>query len=143
MTKRILVVMLAAILPTLAHASGVPVNYAGHYELVDHHPERVFTLDLSQSGTRVHVTFSAADPGDPVAKPTGEGQGRVNGRGILEFTFKDNFANEGTATLAPANDRYRVEMRITKFVDPAPLHFYGALLLKKTPDKLQKIVFTD
>lgn len=134
MKKPILFVIFAALLPVLAHASNAALNYNGHYELVDNHVNRVFTLDLSQSGSSVHGTFCAADPGDPAAKPTGEGKGRVNGHGVLEFTFKDSFANEGTATLEPAGNGYRFEMRITKFVDPAPLHYYGALTLKKTSD---------
>src|ERR1700683_1534710 len=130
-------------LPTLAHASDVPVNYTGHYELVDNHPERVFTFDMSQNGSRVHVTFCAAVLNGPGAKPTGEGGGRVNDRGVLDFTFKDNFANEGAATFEPANNGYRVEMRVTRFVDPAPLHFYGVLIMKKTSDKQQNIAFSD
>ena len=143
MIKRILVVILAGLLPTLAHASGGPVNYAGHYELADKHPGRIFTMDLSQSGSRVHVMFYASTQGDLEAQPTGEGRGRVNDRGILEFTFKDNFANEGTATLAPAGKGYRVELRVTKFVDPSPLHFYGVLTVKKTSNALQTMAVAE
>jgi hypothetical protein len=138
--KRILVIILTGMLPTLAYASAVSVNYAGHYELVDNHPDRIFTLDLSQSGSRVKVAFFAAVLNDPGAKPSGKGLGRVNEQGVLEFTFKDSFANEGIGTLEPASNGYRIEMRITKFVDPAPLHFYGDLTMKRTSDKLQKIV---
>ena len=141
--KRIFGVILAGMLPTLAYASDKPVNYTGHYELVDNHPDRIFTLDLSQSGSRVKVVFFAEVRNDPGAKPAGKGLGRVNDQGILEFTFKDSFANEGSGTLEPANNGYRIEMRITKFVDPAPLHFYGDLTLRRTSDKLQKIVSSD
>lgn len=130
-------------LPVSAYASTGPVNYAGHYELVDNHPDRVFTLDLSQSGSRVKIAFFAAVLNDPGAKPEGKGLGRVNSRGILNFTFKDSFANEGTGTLEPAGDGYRIEMRITKFVDPAPLHFYGDLTVRKTSDKLQTVVLSN
>jgi hypothetical protein len=138
--KRIIFVVLAGMLPTLAHASDVRVNYTGHYEVVDKHPERIFTLYLNQSGSRVHVTFSAADLNDAGARPTGEGDGRVNDRGILKFKFKDNFANEGVATLEPAKNYYRFEMRITKLINPGPLHFYGVLIMKKASDELQKRV---
>jgi hypothetical protein len=138
--RRTLLVILAGLLSTLAHASDAPVDYSGHYELVDRHPERIFTLDLTQKGSRVHVVFFAAILNDPGAKPIGQGEGRINDRGVLQFTFKDNFLNEGTATIEPVNDDFRVEMRITKFVDPAPLHFYGALTMKKKPDTSLKIV---
>jgi hypothetical protein len=131
--KRILVAILAGMFSTPAHASDVPVNYAGHYEVADKHPGRIFRLNLSQNGSRVHATFFAADR-DAGAKPTGEGDGRVDDRGVLQFKFKDSLANEGTATLEPFNDSYRFELRITKFIDPGPLHFYGVLTMKRMPE---------
>ncbi len=144
MTRHLLFVVLAGLLPVLARAGDGPANYTGHYELADNHPGRTFTMDLSQTGSRVHVIFCASAVGDPEAKPVGEGKGRVNHDGVLEFTFKDNFANEGSATFSPPqNGNYQVEIRVTKFIDPSPLHFYGVLTVKKTSDTLQKVAATN
>jgi hypothetical protein len=132
--KRLLLVLLACVLPTFTHASDAKNNYTGHYEAADKHPGRVFRLDLTQKGSRVHATFFACDLNNGGPKPAGEGDGRVNDRGILQFKFKDNLANEGTATFEHAGNAYRFELRVTKFVDPGVLHFYGVISMKKTGD---------
>jgi len=136
--KHALFAILAGMLSLVAQASSDTTNFTGHYELVDSRAGRVFTLDLNQTGSRVHITFFAAIQGVPGAKPAGEGEGRVTGDGNLEFTFKDDFGNEGSATLTPADHKYQLQMRIEKFVDPGPLHFYGTLAMKKTSDKWQR-----
>jgi hypothetical protein len=135
MKRLLLFVLFAAALPTVAHASDAKkINYTGHYEAADKHPGRVFRLDLAQKGSRVHATFFACDLANGGPKPTGEGDGRVNDEGILKFKFKDNLADEGTATFEPAGKTYRFELRVTKFTDPGALHFYGVISMKKTGD---------
>ena len=141
MIPRLVVVLLAGLLPLLARASDAPVNYAGHYELVDTHPERVFRLDLQPSGSRFKLVFFAAITNQDGAQPKGRGLGRVNGDGVLEFTFHDDFGNEGTGTLTRTDvvsQSYHLEMRVTQFVDPGPLHFYGALTMHKISDAAPK-----
>jgi hypothetical protein len=133
--KRLLLLLLASALPIFAHASdSQKINYTGHYEAADKSPGRVFKLTLMQKGTRVHAIFFAADLNTGGPKPTGEGDGRVDDKGVLQFKFKDNLADEGTAMLEPAGRTYRFELRVTKFTDPGALHFYGVISMKKIGD---------
>ena len=124
---------LYATLPLLAFAAERP-NFAGYYEPATPSSGRIFKLSLTQDGSRVHAVFCASDAGDPDSQPTGEGDGRVNSDGVLEFKFKDSHENKGTATLVHEKDHYRFEMRVTKIADAAPLHFYGVLTMKRVGD---------
>ena len=117
-----------------SHASPTEATYTGHYELADAKGDRTFSLDISQTGSRAKVSFSAAMANGSGAAPDGTGQGRVED-GVLSFTFKDSFENEGACILAPANGGYHLTMTVTKEVDPRPFHFYGTTLLKRTSDK--------
>jgi hypothetical protein len=116
------------------HAESTGTNYNGHYELADVKAARTFSLDVRQTGSRADVSFSAAMADGSGAAPDGEGKGRVED-GVLSFAFKDSFDNEGTCTLASGKNGYHLSMTVTKVVDPAPFHFYGNVLLKKTSSK--------
>ncbi len=130
-------VMLAAALSGMlfshAAASTEP-DYNGHYELVDGKAGRTFSLDVKQTKSRAEVSFSAAMEDGSGAAPDGTGKGRIED-GVLSFTFKDSFNNEGTCTLESRNDGYHLSMTVIKVVDPGPFHFYGNVLLKKTSAK--------
>jgi len=133
---RWLLIAVLALLGTLllAHGSDTKSNFAGHYELAEAKADRSFTLDITQVNRRVDITFSAAMNDGSGAAPDGEGHGRVED-GVLSFTFKDSFNNEGTCKLSPTGSGYRLNMTIDKVVDVGPVHFYGDMSLRKTSSK--------
>ena len=128
-------VVVAALFGTLfGRASSTETNYSGHYELADVKAGRTFSLEVTQTGSRAKISFSAAMADGSGVAPDGTGKGRVED-GVLSFAFKDSFNNEGTCTLESRNDGYHLSMTVIKVVDPSPFHFYGNVLLKKIPDK--------
>lgn len=119
-----------------SHATSPKPNYSGHYELANAKADRMFSLDIKQTDSRVDVSFSAAMADGSGAAPDGAGKGRIED-GVLSFEFKDSFNNEGTCTLEPGKGGYHLSITVIKVVDPSPFHFYGSVLLKKTSDKPQ------
>jgi hypothetical protein len=121
------------------HASPVaaPTNFTGHYELVDTKAEQSFSLDIEQTGSSVDLSFSAAMADGSGAAPDGDGKGKVNAAGVLTFTFKDSFANEGSGTMTLVKHTYHLKLDAAKVVEPRALRFYGDVLLHKTADKPQ------
>jgi len=111
------------------------VSFTGHYEPVVAATDSVFALDISQSGAQAEVSFSASLTDGSGAAPDAEGRGKVDAGGVLKFTFKDSFDNEGTGTLVRRPDGYHLHLDVSKVIDPRPTRFYGDLLLKKLSDK--------
>ncbi|MCE0522705.1 MAG: hypothetical protein LV480_07320 [Methylacidiphilales bacterium] len=129
------VLMTVALFGTVfAHADAADANFNGHYELADIKPDRTFSLDVKQTGSKAEVKFSAAMADGSGAAPDGTGKGRVED-GVLSFILKDSFNNECACTLVSGADGYLLSMTVTKVVDPGPFHFYGNVLLKKTSSK--------
>ena len=128
---RIAMVVAALFGALFGHASAAEISYNGHYELADAKAARTFSLDVKQTGSRALISFSAAMSDGSGAAPDGEGKGHVED-GVLSFTFKDSYNNEGTGMLQFKNKAYHLILTITKVVDPAPFHFYGSMLLKQT-----------
>jgi hypothetical protein len=132
------VVTIAAFFAPLSAEASTVANFTGHYELVLPHPghsgaaERTFTLTVNQKRNRADASFSATTP-DDLTGIHGTGKGRVES-GVLSFAFTDNYKNEGTCTLEIKGNEYHLSMTITKAVDPRSFHFYGTVLLDKTPD---------
>ncbi|HEY0256775.1 MAG TPA: hypothetical protein VGC39_04965 [Candidatus Methylacidiphilales bacterium] len=120
-----------------APASSSAPHFSGHYELMDEKGDRSFSLDITQTGSKADLSFSAGMADGSGAAPDGDGQGKINSRGILSFTFKDSFDNEGSGTFESRKDGYHLHLNATKVVEPRPLRFYGDLLLKKTSGKSQ------
>ena len=102
-----------------------PVDFTGHYELADAHADRSFSLDITQTGTKTDLSFSASMNDGSGAAPDGDGKGKMDTPGILTFTFKDSFENEGIGTLEFKKDGYHLKLTATKVVEPRPLRFYG------------------
>ncbi len=131
---------LLGLLPALLAIASLPVkadppsNFGGSYELAGQRTDRQFSLEVRQSGSRVKVDFTAAMADGSGAAPDAEGDGKIED-GVLSFKFKDSFDNEGRCKLQPNHGVYRLDMVVTKVVEPSPLHFYGTLLLKKTSDR--------
>ena len=47
-------------LTSAAGAGPEAINYTGHYELADAHSDQSFSLDITQTGSKADVSFSAA-----------------------------------------------------------------------------------
>lgn len=112
------------------------VIFTGHYELADKKANHSFSLDITQTAAKADLSFSAAMADGSGAAPDGDGQGQMRS-GVLTFTFKDSFENEGSGTLVKKKDVYHLTINVTKVVEPRPLRFYGEVLLRKTADKPQ------
>jgi hypothetical protein len=133
---RMAIVVAALFGALFGHASSTETNYNGRYELSDAKAGRTFSLEVAQTGARAKIAFSAAMADGSGPAPDGAGKGRVED-GVLSFTFKDSFNNEGTCTLESRKDGYHLNMTVTKVVETSPFHFYGNVLLKKISDKPQ------
>ncbi len=121
-----------------AAAPAMPADvgrFTGHYEPAVAAADWVFALDISQTGSKADVSFSASMTDGSGAAPDADGMGVVDAAGILKFTFKDSFDNEGTGTLVRRPDGYHLHLDVSKTVDPRAVRFYGDILLKKLSDK--------
>lgn len=127
----------ASDLAFLAVASPHTPAFSGHYELADAKADRVFSLDVTQTGAKADISFSAAMTDGSGAAPDGDGKGEIKSTGALSFTFKDSFDNEGTGTFKKGKDGYHLDMHATKVTEPRCLRFYGDIVLKKTSGKPQ------
>jgi hypothetical protein len=138
MMKRLLLTVLAFTLLFYATGNAFPAaSLTGHYELADGKADRSFSLDITQTGSNADLSFSAAMADGSGAAPDGEGHGKIDATGVLSFTFKDSFDNEGSGTFELKKDGYHLHLNVTKVIEPRPLHFYGDVLLKKTSSKPQ------
>jgi len=118
-----------------ARADAPAIDFTGHYELADTKSDHVFSLDVTQTGPKAELSFSASMVDGSGAAPDGEGSGQIDKTLVLRFTFKDSFDNEGTGTLKRDKDGFHLKLDATKVVEPRPLRFYGDVLLKKTANK--------
>lgn len=116
---------------SLRAMAGEDKNFNGHYELADKKLSRSFDFEVKQKPKDDHViiSFSAAMTDGTGSAPDADGKGHVDDD-ILIFKFKDSFKNEGTGTLQLKKNGYHLTLTVTKIVDPAPLHFYGSMVLK-------------
>ena len=110
-------------------------SFTGHYEPAVAEADSVFALDISQTGPQADISFSASMTDGSGAAPDADGKGTVDADGVLKFTFKDSFDNEGTGTLVQRPDGYHLHLDVSKTVDPRPTRFYGDILLRKLSNK--------
>jgi hypothetical protein len=122
-------------LPGVGDARADAMNYTGHYELADAKADHSFSLDVTQTGSSVQLSFSAAMADGSGAAPDGDGKGSTDPAGGVKFTFKDSFDNEGTGSLVAGKDGYRLKLDATTVNDARAMRFYGEVLLKKTGEK--------
>jgi len=116
-------------------APPVAPNFTGHYELAAAHSDRSFSLDVTQTGSKADLSFSASMNDGSGAAPDGEGKGEVNAAGMLKFKFTDSFGNAGTGTLEMAKGGCRLKMDVATVAESRALRFYGDVMLKKTSNK--------
>jgi len=110
-------------------------HYTGHYETPASKTDWSFSLDITQTGSKATVSFSASMADGSGAAPDGDGEGKVDKAGALRFTFTDSFGNQGTGILVAGKDGYHLEMNVSKTVEPRALLFYQDILLVKKADK--------
>jgi hypothetical protein len=110
-------------------------DYTGHYELADTKADYSFSLDVTQTGSGVQLTFLAGMADGSGAAPDGGGEGKIDANGALKFTFTDSFDNAGSGTLVSGKDGYHLTMDPTTVTDSRALRLYGDAVLKKTADK--------
>jgi hypothetical protein len=113
-----------------ALASGT-TNYTGHYQTPDSKTDWSFSLDVTQTGSKAAVSFSAGMADGSGAAPDGGGDGKIDAKGALRFTFSDSFGNEGTGVLVKGKDGYHLSMNVTKGVEPRAFIFYDEIVLVK------------
>jgi len=115
----------------LARAADAEKNFNGHYDLADAKADRVFSLEVEQTGQQTAISFFISSINGKGPVPSGKGKGTVED-GHLSFEFKDDFNNEGTCILEAVPGGYRIQMTITELADANVAHYYGNYLLKKT-----------
>jgi len=62
-------------------AQPAETNYTGHYELADVRADQSFSLDVTQTGSRAAISFSASMADGSGAAPDGDGKGALGARG--------------------------------------------------------------
>jgi len=128
-------VFLAATLTTHA-ASPAEDSLTGHYELAKK-SKSAFSFDVLQKGKSATTSFSAGNADGSGAAPDGDGEGKLNAKGELEFKWTDTFDNAGTGILRRDGKVYHLSLKPAKVAEPRALVFYGDLTLKRTSAKPQ------
>ena len=111
-------------------------GFAGEY--ADKHylnGSAVFQMSIEGSGNSTQVWYSAIRHDAQGAAPEGQGVGRDNGKGTLEFKFEDSCHNSGTGTITKSGDDIVVSMKTTRKVDAGCAAFYGANMRLKRVKK--------
>ena len=111
-------------------------DYTGHYELVKT-TKSAFSFDVLQKGKSATTSFSAGRVDGGGAAPDGDGQGQLNDKGELKFTWTDTFDNAGTAIFRQEGKVYHLTLKPTKVADPRAVALYGDIVLKRTSTKPQ------
>ena len=111
--RRNLLLAALALLAGMVGGTAAPMakaDFTGHYEPADAKSEQSFSLDVTQTGTKADLSFSAANNDGSGAAPDGDGKGDLDSSGILKFKFTDSFGNAGNATLSATKGGYRLQM---------------------------------
>jgi hypothetical protein len=102
-----------------------PTNFAGEYADKSFlSGQATFQMSLEQSGNTVSVWFSAGYNDGHGLLPEADGTGKITGKGIVEFTFKDSARNAGTGTIARAGEDIIVSLKTTRVADSRCLELY-------------------
>jgi hypothetical protein len=123
--KRAIVPLLSLLLVIASAIAGTPTNFAGEYADKSFlSGQAAFQMSLEQSGNTVTVWFSAGYNDGHGLLPEADGNGKVTGKGTVEFTFKDSARNAGTGTIARAGDDIIVSLKTTRVADARCLELY-------------------
>jgi hypothetical protein len=121
----------------VTHAAEQPAtDFTGHYESVKS-PKLAFSFDVLQKGRTATTSFSAGHVDGSGAAPDGDGEGQLNEKGELKFSWTDTFDNAGTGLIRRDGKVFQLSMKTTKVSEPRALVFYGEVVLKRTSTKPQ------
>jgi hypothetical protein len=120
----------------LAGATDAP-GFAGEYaDKKFLSGQAVFQMSIEQHGNTASVWFSAGYNDGHGSSPEGEGSGKVTGKGVLEFTFKDGEGNSGSGIVTRSGADLMVSIKPTHVADPRCLVYYRQNIhLKRAPKK--------
>jgi len=134
--KVFLAVLFLAFAGMARAADPAPSDFTGHYELAKR-TKSPFALDVQQKGKAATTSFSAGNVDGSGAAPDGAGEGKLNAKGELEFTWTDTFDNAGSAVLRRDGKQYHLSMKVDKAAEARALRFYGEIALKRVSTKPQ------
>jgi hypothetical protein len=98
--------------------------------------QAVFQMSIEQHGNTASIWFSAGYSDGHGSAPEADGTGKVNGKGLLEFSFKDSEGNAGNGTITRSGDGIIVSLKPTHVSDSRSLVFYRENIhLKRGPKK--------
>jgi hypothetical protein len=102
-------------------------SFAGEYANKNYQGgNAVFQMSIEGSGNNMRVWFSVGRNDGRGSAPEGEGPGKMNGKGTLEFRFEDSCHNSGRGTIARSGDDILVSMTTTRKADANCAAFYGS-----------------
>ena len=117
--------LLAAVALAFTTISAGEQNFAGEYADKNFlSGQATFQMSLEQSGSNVSVWFSAGYNDGHSIQPVADGNGKVSGKGTVEFTFKDSSNNAGSGTITRAGDDIVVSLKTTRVADSRCLELY-------------------
>lgn len=86
--------------------------------------QAAFQMSLEQAGNAVSIWFSSGYNDGHSIQPVADGNGKVSGKGTVEFTFKDSNGNAGTGTITRSGDDIIVSLKTTRVADQRCLELY-------------------
>ena len=100
-------------------------SFAGEYADKQYLSGRaVFQMSIEQRGGTASVWFSAGYKDGHGSAPEADGTGKVTGKGILEFVFKDGEGNSGNGTITRSGTDIIVSIKPTHVGDTRSVVFY-------------------
>jgi hypothetical protein len=100
-------------------------SFAGEYANNNYqNGSGVFQMSIEGSGKNTQVWFSVGKNNGVGSAPEGQGMGKINGKGTLEFTFEDSCHNSGTGTITRSGDGIIISMTMTRKLDANCAAFY-------------------
>jgi len=105
-------------------------TFGGKYEAAAR-GKSFFSFEVAPKGDGFSVSFSAGNEDGSGAAPDGDGTGKLNKRGELEFTFEDSFANKGRGVLRRDGKQFVVTLDLTATKDSRAAVHYGERRLKR------------
>ena len=84
-----------------------------------------FHMSIEGSGNNTQGWFSVGKNNGAGSAPEGQGTGKINSKGALEFKFEDSCRNSGTGTITRSGADIIVSMTTTRKADTSCAAFYG------------------
>jgi hypothetical protein len=122
--KRHLLFFLFALLVS-RHTFAAENSWAGEYSDKKFlNGSAVFQLTIEQAGSKIQVSFDAANNDGSGCAPEAEGMATASGKDKLQFSFRDNQGNAGNGTITRSGDQLVVSLKATKMAKQDCTKFY-------------------